>query len=90
MNIEQILQNQSLTNRNLYNQKILKMQRQQEEHIGKILSYDSTSAAYRVRLQNGRIITAQAISNSSAISINSSASIVTPASGTAIIDAMPN
>ena len=26
MNIEQILQNQSLTNRNLYNQKILKMQ----------------------------------------------------------------
>ena len=90
MNETRKLQNQSLLNRSLYNQKLVKLQRasdDQQEFNGKILSY--SEGTYRVRLENGSVVNARAISNSSAISLGSSVTVVTPRNGVAIIDAMP-
>lgn len=59
------------------------------ESTATILGYDSTTGNYRVQNADGKVISARAISNSSALHKGASVSLVAPQGGTPIIDAMP-
>ncbi|QSJ14606.1 hypothetical protein JYQ62_22160 [Nostoc sp. UHCC 0702] len=64
-------------------------ERNSAEASAKIVSYDASTGFYKVELTDGKMVIARAISNSAALSKGSLVSLVMPAGGTPIIDAMP-
>ena len=92
MNELKNLQNQSLINRNNYHEGLIKKRNKddmKQEYSGRIMFYAAALSVYKVQLNNGQVVNARSISNSSNISLNSSVSVVTPFGSTAIIDATP-
>jgi hypothetical protein len=82
----------SKLNRASFRTKASQTQKQRDrttETTATILGYDSATGNYRVQNADGKIISARAISNSSALHKGASVSLVSPQGGTPIIDAMP-
>ncbi len=88
-----LLEKLSHLNRGSYQSRQVQIQKamdRKQEHTATILGYESSSGNYSVQDATGRVLIARAISNSSAICLGASVSLVTPAAGgIPIIDAMP-
>ena len=92
MNEISILKTTTIANRGAYQQKIIQAQKertQQQEYTATILGYDSATGNYNVQNETGSVVSARAISNSSALCKGAAVSLVTPRGGIPIIDAMP-
>lgn len=93
MNEISLLAEASRLNRSSYSSRLCQIQKasdRKQEQTAIILGYEPSSGNYSVQDATGRVHIARAISNSSAICLGASVSLVTPAvGGIPIIDAMP-